>query len=121
MAGPFAISTDEHGIVGVVATGFWSPADLQGHFGELKKAIDAARARIGIARVLVDLRASSVQSKDIFERCGEATSAIYDAEDRIAIVAESTLLTMQMRRLDAAAGRAAFTDPAEARGWLLSA
>lgn len=120
MAGPFAIATDEDGVVSVVASGFWSPADLEGHFGELAKAVDAARARLGVARVLVDLRASSVQSQEIFDRLREATSVIYAAEDRIAIVAESTLLTMQMRRLDAKAGRAAFADVDEARGWLLS-
>lgn len=121
MAGPFAITTDADGIVSVVASGFWSPADLEGHFGELTKAVDAARARFGIARVLVDLRGSSVQSREIFDRLRDATSAIYDANDRIAIVAESALLTLQMRRLDAKAGRGAFADLAEARGWLLSA
>lgn len=112
---------DEAGIVGVVASGFWSPADLEGHLGDLKAAVDAARARHGIARVLVDLRVSSVQSREIFDRLREATSAIYGADDRIAIVAESALLTLQMRRLDAKAGRAAFADVGEARAWLLSA
>ena len=121
MAGPFATTTDEQGIVSVIASGFWSPADLEGHFGDLKAAVDAARARHGVARVMVDLRASSVQSREIFDRLREATSAIYGAEDRIAIVAESALLTLQMRRLDAKAGRAAFADVGEARAWLLSA
>lgn len=121
MAGPFAIATDAEGVVSVVASGFWSPADLEGHLGALKAAVDAARARFGVARVLVDLRASSVQSQEIFDRLREATSVIYGADDRIAIVAESALLTMQMRRLDAKAGRGAFADTAEARAWLLSA
>lgn len=66
------------------------------------------------------LRASSVQSQEIFDRLREAASTIFGADDRIAIVAESTLLTMQMRRLDAKAGRAAFADIEEVRGWLLS-
>lgn len=66
------------------------------------------------------LRVSSVQSQEIFDRLREAAGTIYGADDRIAIVAESTLLTMQMRRLDAKAGRAAFADIEEARGWLLS-
>ena len=121
MAGPFATAIDEDGIISVVARGFWSPADLERHFGELTTAVEAARGRSGMARVLVDLRASSVQSQEIFDRLREATSTIYGADDRVAIVAESTLLTMQMRRLDAKAGRAAFTDASEARSWLLSA
>lgn len=121
MAGPFATTTDKDGIVYVVASGFWSPADLEGHFGALKAAVEVAQGRFGIARVLVDLRASSVQSQEVFDRLRDATSTIYGADDRIAIVAESALLTLQMRRLDAKAGRGVFANIDEARAWLLAA
>ncbi|HMO74960.1 MAG TPA: STAS/SEC14 domain-containing protein [Sphingopyxis sp.] len=121
MVAPFVIETDETGVISVVASGFWSADDLEGHFVDLKTAVEAARARFGVVRVLVDLRASRVQSQEVFDRLREATSATYGERDRIAIVAESTLLTMQMRRLDAKAGRAAFADVRTARDWLLSA
>lgn len=120
MKASFAIATDEAGIVSVVASGFWSADDLEGHFADLKTAVERARAQFGQVRVLVDLRASQVQSQEVFHQLRDRTGAIYRERDRIAIVAESTLLTMQMRRLDARAARAAFADAAAARDWLLS-
>lgn len=121
MTAPFATTTDAAGIVSVFASGFWSADDLESHFADLRTAVKEVRERFGIARVLVDLRASQVQSQEVFNQLREVTGAIYRDRDRIAIVAGSTLLKMQMRRLDARAGRAAFADPASARDWLLSA
>lgn len=116
----FTITIDESGIVNVAAVGFWSPGDIEGHFADLKKATETARMRFGMVRVLVDLRASRVQSQEIFDRLRMNASALYAAEDRVAIVAQSALLTIQMRRLDNKAGRALFSTDAAARDWLLS-
>src|SRR3546814_1751860 len=121
MTAPVTITKDAAGIVSVVASGFWSANELEIHFTDLRTAVKEAREQFGVVRVLVDLRESQVQSQDVFNELREMTGAIYGERDRIAIVAGSMLLTMQMRRLDARAGRAAFADTAAARDWLLSA
>ena len=57
-----------------------------------------ARLRFGRVRVLADLRNSPVRTQEAAERLRMGNLALYRSGDRVALIVESSLLKMQLRR-----------------------
>lgn len=56
------------------------------------------RLRFGRVRVLADLRNSPVRTQEAAERLRMGNLALYRTGDRVALIVESSLLKMQLRR-----------------------
>ena len=57
-----------------------------------------ARLRFGRVRVLADLRNSPIRTQEAAERLRMGNLALYRSGDRVALIVESSLLKMQLRR-----------------------
>ncbi len=86
------------GIIRVMGRGFWTEADIDAHFVELGHLIERVRAGGDDILALVDLSDAPVQSPDVTARITAQTRRVYRPEDRIAIVVQSSLMKMQMKR-----------------------
>jgi hypothetical protein len=117
--GSLSIDADRiDGIIHVTGIGFWTPEQVDRHFGQLRRVIDARRVPGDDVRVLVDLRAAPAQSPETAARIGLATETIYEASDRVAIVLASSLAKLQMRRVVQRARHEMFISPDAALTWL---
>lgn len=108
----------DSGIIRVVGTGHWSPADVEIHFAALHRLIAGRRAVAAPVLVLVDLTASPVQESAIAERIGRATTRVYKESDRVAVIVTSCLLKMQMKHVVDVANLEFFISHNAARMWL---
>ncbi len=104
----------------VTGCGLWSPDDVERHFRALDKALRIMRARVGAARVLVDLSDAAVQTAEATAVMNHWTSRIYRARDQVALICGTTLLAMQIRREAKIYQRVLFRKKPEAIAWLLS-
>jgi hypothetical protein len=108
------------GLIRVVGVGVWTAAACDRHFAEVERMVLAARRAPRPVRLLVDLRRSGEQDERTTERIGHWTRQIYTAEDRVAMLVESTLLKAQMRRRLDGGRHAMFVSEAAARLWLFA-
>lgn len=102
----------------VTGNGFWTATYIDDHFDKLDSAVTDVRRRHGHARVIVDLRKAPVQATDVAERIRIRTQQIYATADRVAVVAETNLLTMQMRRATRSDNIRSFISIDAAQAWL---
>jgi di/tripeptidase len=77
----------------------WSADFAKQHFAEVGPLIANMRRTRGSARVLIDLSSAPVQSLDTITSLSNLSEGTYHTGDRIAVVCDSMLLTMQFRRL----------------------
>lgn len=109
------------GIIRVTGSGMWTPEEVAAHFSELDGVVKAARARHGMARVLVDLRDAPVQTQETAAALGIWTSSVYQPIDRVATICSATLVTMQIRHRVQIFQIGMFREPGPAIEWLFAA
>lgn len=91
--------------------------EVDQHFFELATLVRSVRQAGGQIRVIVDLRGTPAQSPETIERIGVG-ARIYGEGDRIAIIVDSSLAKMQMRRVVRSAQHEIFISPKAAMTWL---
>jgi hypothetical protein len=102
----------------VIGSGFWTAAYVDDHFDQLEICLVDVRRRLGRAKVLVDLRKSPVQAPDVADRIRIRAQQLYGAGDRVAVVVETSLLKMQLRRATDGQKIQNFISIAAAEMWL---
>ncbi|WP_447724092.1 hypothetical protein [Sphingomonas koreensis] len=73
-------------------------ADVDRYLAVLGDVVRDARLRFGRVRVLADLRNSPIRTQEAAERMRVGNLVLYRAGDRVALIVESSLLKMQLRR-----------------------
>jgi hypothetical protein len=114
----FLIRPDATGIVHVVGSGFWTPHDIDRHFSELDAVVRSIRQCGRKVRVAVDLRRTPAQLPETIARIGAGAERIYAEGDRVAIIVDSSLAKLQMRRVVSDAQHEMFQSPNAAMTWL---
>jgi hypothetical protein len=116
---PFSVRSDRRGgLIHTAVQGYWSMGDADAYFTTLRDHIAVARRHSGHARVLTDRRGNPVQSPDVAQRMQRANQELFESTDRLAILVDSRLVEMQIRRLLTHAGSRAFLSFDEALAWL---
>jgi hypothetical protein len=109
-----------HEYVEVRGHGLWSVSYLDTHFNRLDSTLQSFRTLARGAKVLVDLSGAAVQPPGTADRIAYWTARLYRESDRVAIVAASSLMKVQMRRTAMIARRELFLSRDAALAWLLS-
>ncbi|HEY0623197.1 hypothetical protein [Sphingomonas sp.] len=73
-------------------------ADVDRYLAVLGDIVRDVRLRFGRVRVLADLRNSPIRTQEAAERMRMGNLALYRTGDRVALIVESSLLKMQLRR-----------------------
>lgn len=123
---PKPVSTPEYdiafdpakSIVRIVIRGFWTPEIMQAYLTDLDTFLIPAMANFGMARVLLDRRDSPVQAANVQQLANERFGRS-DLSMKMAMLTESSLVQMQIRRSAASKLLDFFTDITEAEAWLL--
>lgn len=92
-------------------------ADVDRYLKALGDVVRDARLRFGRVRVLADLRNSPVRTQEAAERMRLGNLALYRSGDRVALIVESSLLKMQLRRT-LVEYQNIFLSPSAAQTWL---
>lgn len=92
--------------------------EVDRYLAVLGEVIRDARSRHGRVRVLADLRNSPVRTLEAAERLRMGNLALYRRGDRVALLVESSLLKMQLRRNLVADYQNIFLSPNAAETWL---
>jgi len=117
--GLFEIRHDEDlEIIRVSGVGVQRVEDVDRYLAELGRSIAAMRARRGPIRLLADLRHSPVRSQPVAERLRLGNLTLYRAGDRVALLVESSLMKMQLRRNLVPEYQAIFMSANAAETWL---
>jgi hypothetical protein len=106
--------------ISITGTGFWSPAEIDDHFDELRDLIERMRTVRSDVRILVDLRESGAQSPETIVRISARIAAAYRDGDRIAMVLSSSLAKLQMKRAIQNLQHEMFVSPKAAEQWLMA-
>ena len=72
--------------------------DVDRYLAVLGDIVRDARLRFSRVRVLADLRNSPIRTQEAAERMRMGNLALYRTGDRVALIVESSLLKMQLRR-----------------------
>lgn len=72
--------------------------EVDRYLAVLGEVVRDARLRFGRVRVLADLRNSPIRTQEAAERLRMGNLALYRTGDRVALIVESSLLKMQLRR-----------------------
>lgn len=92
-------------------------ADVDRYLAILGDVVRDARLRFGKVRVLADLRNSPIRTQEAAERMRTGNLALYRDGDRVALIVESSLLKMQLRRT-LVEYQNIFLSPSAAETWL---
>lgn len=92
------IRDDRLKIVRIDRIGVQQLADVDRYLAVLGDVVRDVRLRFGRVRVLADLRNSPVRTQEAAERMRLGNLALYRPGDRVALIVESSLLKMQLRR-----------------------
>ena len=109
---------ESRGIVHVVGRGQWTVPQVREHFAELDVLVRRLRLRSLPVMALIDLRESSIQSQEVTDCIASSSGAIYQESDRVAIIVQSSLMKMQMKRASHAPNTEIFISPSAAETWL---
>ncbi|WP_423602234.1 hypothetical protein [Sphingomonas sp. MS122] len=72
--------------------------EVDQYLAVLGEIVRDVRLRFGRVRVLADLRNAPVRTQEAAERMRMGNLALYRSGDRVALIVESSLLKMQLRR-----------------------
>lgn len=98
--GSFTIRQDEAlDIVRITARGFLTPEQFDEIFAVSARMTEARHATGRPVRFLIDNRQIMIQAPDAVERLRQKAAHAHEEGDRVAIVVESTLARMQLRRV----------------------
>lgn len=108
------------GIIHVDASIFLAPEDLDLILDRLAHLVNIAHAKRERALVMVSFGTSGAKMGDTVERVRQRSASIYAPDDRLAIVLQSSLLKLQIGRVERIAETRIFASLAEAEAWLAS-
>lgn len=108
------------GIINSVGTGIWSSELLDSYVAALEQAVRTARQASPNVRAISDLREAGVQTAPITERATEVLLRLFVPGDRVAVIVQSILLKMQMRRVLNVGTVEFFLSRSEAENWVAS-
>ena len=92
------IRDDRLKILRINRVGVQQLADVDRYLAVLGDIVRDARLRFGRVRVLADLRNAPIRTQEAAERMRMGNLALYRTGDRVALIVESSLLKMQLRR-----------------------
>jgi hypothetical protein len=92
-------------------------ADVDRYLAVVGGIVRDARLRFGQVRVLADLRNSPIRTQEAAERMRVGNLGLYRVGDRVALIVESSLLKMQLRRT-LVEYQNIFMSPSAAETWL---
>lgn len=118
---PTAYYDEVTGIVHTVANGIATIKEFEAYVPHVTELLARSQARHGCALHLVDASNNPVQEKGAFAHMSDATEAQVKLIVRCAVVLNSALARMQIRRMPKSAGREFFNSVDEAAAWLLAA
>ena len=97
--GQYEIARNERsGILRIGKVGMQHAEQVDRYLDVLERIVTETRARFGRIRVLADLRHAPVRTQEAADRMRAGNLRLYRAGDRIALIVESSLLKMQVRR-----------------------
>ncbi len=99
--------------------GFFNNEDVSGFRSELTERLDQLGCRPNDHLTLCDVSAMKIQTQDMVSVFSTVVGDPFFRSRKLAFVTGSTLARMQTRRLTNREGVAYFTDPDEAKTWLL--
>lgn len=111
------VRDDRLKILRINRVGVQQLADVDCYLAVLGDIIRDARLRFGRIRVLADLRNAPIRTQEAAERMRVGNLALYRAGDRVALIVESSLLKMQLRRT-LVEYQNIFLSPSAAETWL---
>lgn len=111
------VRDDRVRIVRVNSVAVQQLADVDRYLAILGDVVRDARLRFGKVRVLADLRNSPIRTQEAAERMRTGNLALYRDGDRVALIVESSLLKMQLRRT-LVEYQNIFLSPSAAETWL---
>ncbi len=117
VAGSLTVTTNG-GTICVTGIGFFSDACVERHFEDLRQVALMTRPRHPRLKVVIDMRASLVQSASTSARIERETRRIWARDDRIAIVARAGLTRLQLSRIVDGENHRTFETIDAARQWL---
>jgi hypothetical protein len=89
---------DRLGIIRVAVSGFFDKQDLEKHFAAKRQIVDRWRAHGRDICMLIDAVGLKPHSPENQRFAEEAVARLYRSSDRVAMLLESSLVKMQMRR-----------------------
>lgn len=105
-------------LVVVTCFGFWTEEDIERYFHDLGDKIAQARRDRPNVRALIDLREAMVQDPGVMANLRQKVSRHYIQGDKVALVLQSVLLKLQMKRSVAIYEIDYFDDLSAAKQWL---
>lgn len=111
------VRDDRLKILRINRVGVQQLADVDRYLAVLGDIVRDARLRFGRIRVLADLRNAPIRTQEAAERMRVGNLALYRAGDRVALIVESSLLKMQLRRT-LVEYQNIFLSPSAAETWL---
>jgi hypothetical protein len=104
----------------VAGAGTWTLSLLQLHWRPFEALVRQARQRYGQIRVHYDVREVAIQSPEVNKLLAEVVEKLYRPYDRLAIVAASEPVRVQMREVERRATTEIFLNPETAERWLFA-
>jgi hypothetical protein len=108
-----------NGVISIVSGDDWSEAAIIAHFDELDRMAAQVRQRHGIIRVFADLTHTSIRPASTAELYRQRANSLYQVTDRLAMVTDSQLYRMQLRRTMPKCEAEIFASASEAIAWLM--
>lgn len=118
LIGTLSFDVADDGFITVAGSGLWTPERTAEHFRDLERAVLAVRREGKQVRVLVDLRAASVQTAETAAIMQQWTGRIYKVADRVAVVCATALLAMQIKRAANIETLSTFHEIEPAKAWI---
>lgn len=106
------------GIITVTGHGVWDEPMVRHHFAKLDKLMSELRARGKPVLELVDLRDAENQSDYVSMIAASEANRVHKPQDRIAIMASSSLMKMRMKEAATRSQREFFLSENAALTWL---
>lgn len=92
------VRDDRLGLIRISCTGLRLGEEVDRYLAVLEPIVTDMRACYGRVRVLADLRNAPIRTQEAVDRMRAGNLRLYRAGDRIALIVESSLLKMQLRR-----------------------
>lgn len=105
-------------VLRITGVGMWQPESARRHFTDIEDMIAALRTEGLSSRILMDLQQAPVQSAATGQIIVNGLARLNQLAEKIAIVCETAMLALQMKRSLPAPNIATFHTMQSARAWL---
>lgn len=106
------------GLVCISCGGFWDRDFVEKYFAAQNRINAEARRKFGALKVLFDLTTASPQAPPVMESLRLGNMTLYAPDDRIALVNQSAIIALQLKRLFQVGKVETFRDLASGQAWL---